>query len=186
MELLQKDFDCIGKVAKHCNLEKLNIAINEAIKFDAKELLCGLYYEVSENWKSEDEKWTDLINGSVYKGCNNKEVRHLGFKEVLTYYAYARYFIINNMDDTASGMVQKTNQFSMPIPLEKILSDSNRYRNMGAQLWKDVEAYICVNKELYPNASFENCSSCGCNGNCGDRINTRGFGVSGNNVSKYD
>lgn len=186
IRLLQKDFDCIGQVAKHCNLTKLNIAINEAIKFDAKALLCGLLFEVSDNWESEDEKWDDLINGSTYEGCNGREISHAGFKEVLAYYAYARYLIINKTDDTASGTVQKTNQFSMPTPLKEVYSISNRYRNMGAELWKDVEAFICTNKKDYPNADFSNCKGCGCNGSCGTKTNTRGFGISGNNVSKYD
>lgn len=186
IELLQKDFDCIGQVAKHCNLEKLNIAISEAIKFDGKMLLCGMYNEVSSNWRSKSEPWNDLINGSTYSGCNGREVTHAGIKEVLVYYAYARYLIINKTDDTASGTVQKTNQFSMPTPLKEIYAISNRYRIMGEQLWKEVESFICVNRSDYPNADFANCQSCGCNGSCGTYTNTRGFGISSTNISKYD
>lgn len=185
IELLQKDFKCIGQVAMHCNLEKLNIAISEAIKFDGRALLCGLFNDVSANWRSKEKVWADLINGGDYIGCNNVTAHHAGLKEVLVYYAYARYLVINNTDDTASGTARKTNQFSIPTPMKEIYSLSNRYRNMAAQLWKDTEAFICLNRDDYKGANLSNCSSCGCNGGCGERSNTRGFGISGKNVSKY-
>lgn len=183
--LTPNDFELVGMVAKHCNVSKLNIAINEAITFDAKPLLCRMFYDVQENWQQEEGIWHDLIKGSTYTGCNDLEVKHPGFEKVLTYYAYARYLIVNKTDDTASGMVQKTNQFSMPTPLKEVYSISNRYRNMGKQLWSEVEAFICKHKEDYPNANFANCKGCGCNGSCGSIV-TKGFGISGRNVSKYD
>lgn len=183
--LTPNDFELVGMVAKHCNVSKLNIAINEAITFDAKPLLCGLFYDVSENWEQEEGVWHDLIKGSTYEDCNEKEVKHAGFEKIITYYAYARYLIINKTDDTAAGMVQKTNQFSMPTPLKEVYSISNRYRNMAKQLWSEVEAFICKHKDDYPNGDFSNCKTCGCNGSCGSIV-TKGFGISGRNVSKYD
>ncbi|HLW06494.1 MAG TPA: hypothetical protein VKY45_02940 [Marinilabiliaceae bacterium] len=185
ISLTAKDFECIGQVAKHCDLTKLKIAINEAIKFDGRELLCGLFYDVNENWRSKDDEWVSLINGSTYTGCGSNSRSHSGIKEVLVYYAYARYVLINKTDDTASGMVSKSNDFSIPTPMKEIIMISNRYRNMAKQLWLDVEAFICINSNDYPTANGLSCKPCGCNGSCKSGINTRGFGLSGKNVSKY-
>ena len=44
----QSDFDCIGQVAKHCDLQKLCVAINEAQDFDLSELFCDFWNEILE------------------------------------------------------------------------------------------------------------------------------------------
>lgn len=186
--LKRDDFKLIGHVAKHCNWEKLNIAVQEAVLFDLKPLICDMFFEVEAEWEEEeqDEKWDELINGSKFTSCNNSTREHLGLKNLLAYYSYSRYLIINSSDDTPNGLVEKTNQFSIPKPLKEIYAYSNRYRNMAKEIWKNIEMFICLNKDDYPNADLCNCKSCGCNGCCGTKTNTRGFGIKGQNVSKYD
>jgi len=183
ISLTKNDFLPIGQVAKHCNLEKLQIAINEAILFDLKPLLCDLFFDIDVNWESADEKWIELIQPLGFIGCNDKNFSHQGIKNVLVRYAYARYTIINNLDDTPNGGVNKTNDFSIPKAYNDLKQISERYRNMGYELWKEVEMYICLKKESYTNSNFD-CKSCGCNGKCGSKTKIKGFGIIGNNITK--
>lgn len=182
--LTRDDFYPIGLVAKHCNLEKLQIAINEAILFDLKGLLCGLFYEVDENWDDTEGIWFDIIDPLEFDGCNEKPTSHQGLKNVLIRYAYARYVILNNFDDTPNGGVTKSNDWSLPKPFSDLKQISDRYRSMGYELWKQVEAYICLNEDVYENADYD-CSPCGCNGSCGHKTSSKGYGIKGTNISKY-
>lgn len=183
ISLNRTDFTVIGQVAKHCNLEKLQIAINESILFDLKPLLCDLFIDVETNWKSQDELWTNIILPLDFIGCNDKPRQHQGLENVLIRYAYARYTILNGLDDTPNGGVTKTNEWSIPKAYSDLKAISDRYRNMGYELWKEVEAYICLNIDDYENANFD-CAPCGCNGKCGSKTKAKGYGIKGSNISK--
>lgn len=184
IELSKEDFYPIGLVAKHCNLEKLQIAINESILFDLKPILCDLFFDVDEHWTDvEGTIWYDLIEPKVFEGCNGKKKSHQGLKNVLVRYSYARYVILNNFDDTPNGGVTKSNDWSIPKPFADLKQVSDRYRSMAFDEWKEVEAYICLNKESYPDADFD-CRPCGCNGKCGGRTKSKGYGIKGTNISK--
>lgn len=181
--LVQSDFTEVGNVAKHCNLEKLQIAINEAILFDLKPLLCDLFYDVEENWEEESGEWFDLISPKEFEGCNDRKKSHQGLKNVLIRYSYARYVIINNFDDTPNGGVSKSNQWSIPKQYNDLKQVSDRYRSMGYDMWKEVEAYICLNRDTY-DADYFDCKSCGCNGKCGGKTKVKGYGIKGTNISR--
>lgn len=183
ISLQQSDFTGIGNVAKHCDLPKLETAINEAILFDLKPLLCDLFYDVDENWEDTEGIWFDLIEPLQFEGCNGRMKSHQGLKNVLIRYAYARYVILNNFDDTPNGGVTKTNAWSIPKPFADIKQISDRYRSMAYDQWQEVEAYICLNKEDYPDSDFD-CKACGCNGKCGSKTKAKGYGIRMNNVSK--
>lgn len=178
--LQQSDFDCIGQVAKHCNLDKLCIAETEAFDFDLLKFLCDYFFEVEENWENEDEEWQKILNGTEWIGCGGKKRRHKGIKTLLVYLTYSRYILINNYDDTASGGARKTAEFTIPKPLDELKDYSTKYRNMAKVVWNDVEAYLC-----FIGWKMAGCKSCGCNGSCGTKIGTRGFGAIAQNVTKY-
>lgn len=184
IQLQQSDFECVGKVAKHCNQEKLCIAIQEAIMFDLKPLVCNLFSDLDANWDNTDEIWYSIINGGTYENCAGFTTKFEGFKTMLAYFAYARYVVINNFDDTPNGGVTKTNQWSVPKPLKELRAYSNKYKTMAMQIWEDLEGYMCVNKEQYIGFNPINCKTCGCNGSCGENVNTKGFGMQGENISK--
>jgi|SRR5690606_18150588 len=181
--LQQSDFTGVGNIAKHCNLEKLQIAINESILFDLKPLLCDLFIEVDENWDDTEGIWFDIIDPLQFEGCNGKTKSHEGLKNVLIRYSYARYVILNNFDDTPNGGVTKTNDWSIPKPYSDIKQVSDRYRSMAYEMWKEVEAYVCLNREVYENADFD-CAPCGCNGKCGSKTKSKGYGIRVTNVSR--
>lgn len=196
MKLKKSDFDCIGLVAKHCNWDKLCIAIDEAFEFDMKPLLCEMGYDVSENWDLScevepepeeedapiiDEEWQTILCGGEVTGCGGKKMTISGLKKVLVYFAYARYIIINNWDDTPNGAVTKTNDWSIPKDVSLLRAMSNKYDTMARTLWSENEAYLCS-----LGWNLKNCKGCGCNGTCGTYNNTKGFGRNSGNIGKYD
>ena len=178
--LLQSDFNCIGDVAKHCDLEKLCIAENEAIQFDLAQLFCDNWDEiyntfVEVNEGSDDVDKINLINGGTYLGCGEKERKHDGIRGILTRYAYARYVTINGYSDTASGLKTKTNEFSMPVPLKELEQFADKYRNMGLILFKKTKNYM--------DCKDGNCG-CGCSvGKC-DGTKAKGYGFKSKNITK--
>lgn len=184
ISLTKEDFEGKGLVAKHCNLPKLDIAINEAILFDLKPLLCDLFFDVDDNWDDTEGDWFDIIEPKEFTGCNDRRKSHQGLKNVLISYAYARYTILNNFDDTPNGGVTKSNDWSIPKPFADLKQVSDRYRSMGYDQWKEVEMYICLNRDVYTDADFD-CKACGCNGKCGSSTKIKGYGIKGTNISKY-
>lgn len=185
--LQQSDFDCVGLVAKHCDLEKLCVATEEAKQFDIIPLFCfEMVQDIFDNWNipqtlpdpteenpnqtkvnPDYEKYQNLICGGTYSGCDNKTLQNLGFKKVWVYYSYARYLLINQFNDTANGTVQKQNEWSIPTPLKEITAFSNKYREMGREAFNSVQGYLCANKEDFPKFDDCNCHlNCGCSGTC--------------------
>ena len=72
------DFECVGIVAKHCDLSKLCLAAEEAKQFDLIPLFCyALVDEILENWNLQDadadfQKYKNLICGGTFEDCNGK------------------------------------------------------------------------------------------------------------------
>lgn len=181
--LQNSDFLRIGNVAKHCNLEKLQISIDEAILFDLKPLLCDLFYDVRDNWDNTSGIWYDLINPLDFTGCNNKRKSHEGLKNVLIRYAYARYVIINEFNDTPNGGVSKTNNFSIPKQYNELKQISDRYRSMAYSIFKEIKLYICLNKDTYNTDVFD-CSDCECIDDCNSSTLNKGYGIKGSEITK--
>lgn len=159
--ITKQDFSCIGNVAKHCDLEKLQIAIEEAKNFDLIPLFCfDFVNDVLGNWTNKE--YQPLINGGAFSSCGGKDDLNHGLKKVWVYYAYARYLLINRLNDTPNGMVGKTNDFSVPTPLEEITDFSNKYRAMGREAFKSVQKYLCHNKQQFPKFNAQDCKNCDC------------------------
>ena len=166
------DFDCIGVVAKHCDLSKLCIGIDEGKNFDIIPLFCfDFVNDILANWNLDEEnenfqKYKDLIYGGTYE-VSGKTHFNMGFKKVWVYYSYARYLLLNQMNDTANGTVVKQNDWSVPTPLKDVTAFSNKYRDMGKEAYNSVIGYLCANKDSFPKFDCKNCKlSCGCSGNC--------------------
>lgn len=182
--LIRTDFTGIGDIANHCDLNKLNIAINEASDFDMDGLLCDFWDDVLDNW--DDDAYSDLINGGEYEGCGGKTRKFAGLKKVWVYYSYARYVILNGYNDTPNGMVAKTNNFSIPTPLKELQAISDKYRDMAKITYDRAMGYLCKNRETFENFNSYDCKGCGCgSNNCSDRKgNTRGYGISTSIIRK--
>lgn len=187
------EFECVGLVARHCDLDKLCIAVEEAKIFDIVPLFCYDFVQnVLLNWDLSPEhpdyaKYRLLVCGGEYVGSDGKVHHILGLKRVWVYYAYARYKLINQFNDTPNGDVSKTNEWSMPTPLREINDMSNKYRSMGKEAYESVLAYLCSHKADFPKFDDCNCLlSCGCSGSCSCGKTKKLTGFKFKTVKKYD
>lgn len=155
--ITREDFKLIGDVARHCNLEKLSIAIEEAKTFDLTPLFCfGFINDVLNHW--DKPEYSTLVNGGAYTDKLGKEQYNLGIKRLWVYYAYARYILINGYNDTANGIVKKEQNFSLPTPLKELTDYSNKYRNMGKKAYAGILNYLNDNVNSFP--LFRDCAGC--------------------------
>lgn len=207
--LQPNDFNNVGLVAAHCDLKKLNIAEKEAYNFDLGELFCDFWDEVIEIWNEIDaylaelaaceadpecetppvipddyQQKYNLIYGGEFTGCNGKTRNHLGVKAILVYYTYARYVILNGYNDTPTGIVTKTNDFSIPKPLKELEMFADKYRSMGKVSFDKTVGFLCANTEYF---TWTDCKKCGCGTEkCQGRTKAKGYGFTSSTISKYD
>lgn len=182
--LNSSDLIGLGVIANHCDEKKLQIAVNEAIDFDLKPTLGNLFNDISDNWSQESGDFHALIQPGTYENCAGHITTHSGVKKVLAYYAYSRYVMINSFNDTASGLVEKTDNFSIPKSLDELKQFSSKYRNMARDSWEGVEAYILKNPTSLEAYDMSCAKPCGCNGSCGTKTKNKGFGLRASTIRK--
>jgi hypothetical protein len=199
MNLQQSQYNSIGIVAKHCDLSKLLVAENEASNFDLAELFCDFWveietianeiqsYEIDEDPdKTEPTNYAEkkaLLNGGVYLDCSEKQRPFEGIYKIMAYYSYARYIVLNGFNDTATGMVTKTNEFSIPKTLKELESFADKYRNMGKISFDRTVRYICKNSAIF---DYSHCPTdgCGCGSEKCGSTRAKGYGFKSRNISK--
>ena len=209
--LTQEDFNYIGQVAKHCDLPKLSIASSEAQDFDAAELFCPNWeylaeiiaevkaYEVAlAAYELEEEPAGDppiepdnyaekvlLVYGGTYEDKRGINVKQIGLIRTLTYYAYARYVILNGFSDTPNGLVSKSNDFSIPKSLKELEMFADKYRSMGFAGVKSNLKYLCFKSDIFTNfIPGDSCKEFECGTEDCERTNTKGTGLRGSNIMK--
>ena len=211
----QNDFKMIGQLAVHCDKEKLLIAITEAQDFDLSELFCDWWasFEVifqmgdfNEDFNSDFSRyieeyselfnpdidvveqsvfWDNLMNGGNYTDCKGRQKKHFGMKRIICYYAYSRYVLLNGFNDTATGMKEKTNSFSIPKSLRELEQFAEKYRNMGYEAYKRTLDFLCQNTEKIKFTDSD-CKGCGCAFNCDNtQSSTKGFGFRSRIISNH-
>lgn len=197
MNLTHLQYNCIGILAKHCDNSKLCTSENEASNFDLSELFCDFWIEIEQielevqayisnpelpEPDNYNEKYA-LLFGGTYLDCKEKQRPFEGVYKTLAYYSYSRYIIINGFSDTPNGLVQKTNEFSIPKTLKELELFADKYRNMGLISFKRTQRYICQNKEIF---DYSNCpkDKCGCGSDKCGGTKAKGYGLRSRNVTK--
>jgi len=198
MNLQPQQYKCLGIIAQHCDLSKLCIAENEASNFDLAELFCDFwvdieaidneirFYDEADEPKPEQpldyDLKKELLEGGTFVDCNGKLKNFEGVYKILAYYSYSRYIILNGFSDSPNGLVQKTNEFSIPKPLKELEQFSDKYRNMGLISFGRTQRFICQNSDVY---TYTHCppSNCKCGANCGT-TKAKGYGFKSTNVNK--
>lgn len=197
MNLSQSQYNCIGILAKHCDLTKLCVAENEASNFDLAELFCDFWMEIEaianevEAYIADPElpeptnyaKKSFLLNGGVYLDCSEKQRPFEGVYKIMAYYSYARYIVLNGFNDTATGMVTKTNEFSIPKTLKELEAFADKYRTMGHISFERTVRYICQNSEIF---DYSHCpkDKCGCGSEKCGSTKAKGYGFRSRNINK--
>lgn len=203
------DYNCIGDVAQHCDHNKICIAENEALEFDLDKLYCSNMDEILSIWDEVDayilakkvcdenpecdtppevpenyELKYNLIYGGNYQDCSGKTKSHKGVKRVVIYYSYSRYLTLNLYTDTASGLVVKANEFSLPVDFKQLQMYADKYRNMGLDTFKETIKFLCVSKDTFNWFSSNECKGCGCGSEKCSGTTTKGYGMKVSNISR--
>ena len=183
----------------HCDLSKLCVAENEASNFDLAELFCDFWVEIEQinieiiaYDNAEEPKppipdnYTEkkaLLEGGNYTDCGGKLRPFEGIYKIMAYYSYSRYVMLNGFNDTATGLVQKTNEFSIPIDQKALNNFADKYRNMGLISFERTQRYICQNTNIF---DYTHCPKykCGCGSDKCGSTKAKGYGFRSSNVNK--
>lgn len=163
-----EDYFSVVDVAKHCNYPKLDIAIDEALNFELPEILCEYYQIVLDAFEAEEptEEQLKILNGDTFQ-CGRTTKKFLGAKKLLVYYSFANYLLNSHLHDTGLGFKQKTDQYSIPTPIKDIKEHTNKYRNMGYAIVKQLKEYLCHLPEIQFQYGLNLMCDCGCSsGDC--------------------
>ena len=91
---------------------------------------------------------TALLDGATY-AYNGRSFTFDGLKYVLAHLFFANY-ITDNIEDTFSGMVVKSNEDSQPASAGDKKNLQNMARETAMQYWEDCKQYIEANIGNYP------------------------------------
>lgn len=197
MNLQPLQYNCIGVVAKHCDTNKLCIAENEATTFDLSELFCDYWLDIEsindeviayennpelpipENYDLKKQ----LLQGGFYLDCQQKKRPFEGIYSIFARYSYSRYIMLNGFNDTATGLVQKTNEFSIPIDQKSLSNFADKYRNMAKISFERTVRFICQNTEVF---NYDKCpkDKCGCGSDKCGSTKAKGYGFRSSNINK--
>lgn len=203
------DFDCVADVAQHCDNDKLCISVNHSLQFDLSQLYCSFWIDVKEIWEeiiayelaviacdanpdcttqptepTDYELKRNLIYGGEYLNCSNRTIQHQGVKTVLAYYSYSRYVVNNQVSDTASGLVKKSNDFSINLDIKELTMRADNYRNMGNISFTETLHFLCANKDTFTWFDGKDCGYCGCGSEKCSGTKAKGYGIRGSNIKK--
>jgi len=124
-----------------------------------------------------------LLNGGIYTDCLGKQRPFEGVYKIMAYYSYARYIVLNGFNDTATGMVTKTNDFSIPKTLKELEQFADKYRNMGKISFERTVRYICKNTVIF---DYKHCpTECGCGSEKCGATKAKGYGFKSRNINKW-
>lgn len=131
--------------------------IREAQQLDLKPLLCeDFFYDLIS--KKDDEVFVKLMTGGDYQH-GSRTYSFVGIDTVLSYFAYARFYLNSPGVSTSYGIVFKNNPQSTPVPLEDRRNTYYKKREDANSFLTDCKAFIERNISDYP--SYNNCNK-GC------------------------
>lgn len=141
------DIRAVKSISLNTNeIAQLTPCILEAQDFDLRPLLGDeFYFAVADDLES----YSDLFNGSTYT-YNGNSYAHDGLKGILIYASYARYVANSNVIATATGFVNKTNQFSESVSEKTISRLIEQSRSAQQVITNRVLDYLNRNKAIYP------------------------------------
>ena len=146
-------------LSNNLNVDKeLNPHIDEAQDFDLKPWIgVSFYLDLIDKFESSstDADFLALMNGGVYTYDGDK-YENPGIKNVLIYLSYARYSALSNAQNTPTGFVQKTNQYSEPISNAQLTRIIKQNQSGANTLQQRVEDFLNRNESKYP--LWKNCN----------------------------
>lgn len=147
------DFTPYKAISANINAtKKLEPYILEAQEFDLKPLLGDeLYNALVEDFEASPSltDYSDLFNGSEWT-LSGHNYKHAGLIPVLCYFAYARYKLNSNTEDTAFGTITKRNNESEPVSEKTISRQADQARSGAMSYMNQVIKFLNDNSTDYP------------------------------------
>ena len=129
----KEDFYEYKSIVQSCDPSRIMNYVKEAQKFDLVSVINKeLIEDIQENL--DEERNQNLI---PY------------IKPVLCYYSYARYINFGNVTDSATGFVQKINEYSQPASEKMISRLSLGARSLALGYAEDLVKFLNDNKTIY-------------------------------------
>lgn len=110
------------------------------------DLLLGsrMYQEIRDNLSS----YADLLDGSEFTDCTDTTIKHKGLRYVIAYLNYAKYIGCSYVNDTWTGLTQKTRQDSERLTSGDIKRLQQENRQIGFNAFLLVKDYIIQDDTL--------------------------------------
>jgi hypothetical protein len=147
------DFTPYKAISANINAtKKLEPYILEAQEFDLRPILGDeLYNALVEDFEASPSltDYGDLFNGSEWT-VGSHTYKHNGLIPVLCYFAYARYKLNSNVEDTAFGTVTKRNLESDPVSEKTIARQADQARSGAMAYMQKVINFLNDNSDDYP------------------------------------
>lgn len=147
------DITSVKSISLNVNeVKQLTPHILEAQNFDLRQFLGDeLYLDLIADYVSSPSLvlYADLFNGGSYN-YGGQTYYNDGLKMFLIYSTYARYTANSNIISTATGFVQKTNEYSDGIS-EKTISRLITQARSGAESCENsIRYFLQRNSSIYP------------------------------------
>ena len=132
--------------------KQLDPHILEAQNFDLRPFLGDEFFlDLINDFTASPslDTYSDLFNGGSYTYGGNTYYND-GIKQFLVYSVYARYTSNSNVIATASGFVQKTNQYSEGVPEKTISRLITQSRSGADTCLHSIKEFLQRNSADYP------------------------------------
>jgi NMD protein affecting ribosome stability and mRNA decay len=126
----------------------VNRAIRDAQNTDIVSLLGFEFYSYIIN-NLDDVDVLALLDGDTYE-YDSKTYFNVGLKQVVAYYAYAKYILVAGQKDTPFGLVQKNSQNSEHISTARIKEIATSTKQSAYEYWVQVQLFLDRNSANYP------------------------------------
>lgn len=123
----------------------------EVIEFELEQLLGTLFYnDVINNYNPNNvDKYKELVEGSTFTDCNGNTQIHKGLQYYLAYMIYSKYILVSNVNDTFTGLVQKTRQDSENVSFGQLKNIEEKSRQIAFNYYDKTRQFIEVNKDIF-------------------------------------
>lgn len=135
----QTRFEQIAKETEELELDKL--------------LGTAFYQDIATNYiglSGSEQLYIDLVDGCTFTDVSGNTLTHKGLKYVLAYLNYAAYIQESSINDTFTGIVQKTRPDSEQVSQGTIKNIVARNREIAFNYFEKTRIYLFENNTLYP------------------------------------
>ena len=148
--IVLSDIQDFRSVSSNLTDDRIDHLILEAQLLDIRPVLGpALYLDMVKN--IADQIYVDLFNGVEYLDKSiNADVSFEGVRAALAYYSYARLLLNQDLHVTASGLVEKDEQWSKATEEKRIIRQVSAAREAARAHEKEYLAFLRENSTDYP------------------------------------